>query len=319
VVVALTPVGAASGWGRIKVEETTGGPVTGREIDVDLFGLEPGTEHSVEIDGVHLGSVMTDSVGWATLKLESPDDGHPPVPADLPPIGDLQTVLVRDDSAAFVLEGSFVPIAGAPLGDTNEYEEKIELIDPNGVAQGVAKVEREAGEQEFKTWGTGLMPFDPYTIVVDDIMAGIVFANVAGQAQLELEAPDDSNPLPPSLQPVEGLRIVEWLDKDGVLTLSGSFTGVPNDDDEEEDGDEDGEDEFKGGITGLFEGGFMLQTASSLLTVYVDGFTTYEDVAGFDNLMVGDIVEIHGDMLSETEVQALRVELEDGDNGGDDD
>jgi len=320
-IAALTPVGAATGWGRVKVEEKMGGLVSEREVEVDLFGLEPETEHAIEVNGVVLGTVMTDGSGWASLKLESPDDEHPPVPDTLPAIGDLELALVRDDTDAFVLEGSFLPLAATPMGDGAKYQEKIQLIDQmGGAAQGVAKVEREGDEQEFETWATGLVAYQQYTIEVDDIAAGMVFASMAGQAKLELEAPDDTNPLPPSLQPVENLRNVEWLNEAGELVLFGTFTGVPSDDDADEDADhDDGEDEFKGGITELLGGGFMLQTATMLLTVYVDEVTTYEDVAGFEDLMVGDIVEVHGDMLSETEVQALRVELEDGDDDGDDD
>ncbi len=320
-IAALTPVGAASGWGRIKVEEKTRGAWSKRQVEIDLFGLEPATRHTIEIDGVEVGTVKTDGAGWASLELESPDDDHPPVPAGLPAIADLESAMVQDSSGAFVLEGSFLALDadddGGPMGAM--HKEKIALVDTRtgGLANGIAKVEREAGEQEFKTRATGLMSGESYEVHVDGFVAGMVIADAIGQAELELEHPDDSNPLPMELRPIEDLRLVEWVDEGGDVVLTGSFTGVSSDDDADED--EDGEDEFKGGITELLSDGFTLQTASRLLTVMVTGDTTYEGVTGLDGLFVGDIVEVHGP-LTGLEVQASHIELEDGDDdSGDDD
>jgi hypothetical protein len=73
---------------------------------------------------------------------------------------------------------------------------------------------------------TGLEPGRSYSIQVDGFVAGVVTAGAGGQASLELEHPDDENPLPPEMQPVEDLRLVEWKDAQGVTVLAGSFTGV---------------------------------------------------------------------------------------------
>jgi len=176
-----------------------------------------------------------------------------------------------------------MPLAAADDETGSEHEEKIPLTDPrtDGTAAGVAKVERsDGGEQEFETRATGLAPGATYRIEVDGFPAGMVIADAVGQAELELEWPDSSNPLPPELQPIEDLRFVEWLDDVDAVVLTGLFSGFSTDDDDDEDGedgedDDEGEDddgggdgdEFEGGITELLDDGFMLQTLSMLLRV----------------------------------------------------
>jgi len=246
---ALTAVGAAQGWGRIKVEDSSRRGVAKREVEVDLFDMEPMAVFQVEADGVFLGTITTDASGWGSLELETDDDGHPPVPAALPPAGDLVSASVRDTSDAFILDGSFVSFAPDKDDDMTVHEEKISLSDQAGTgAAGVAKVEREADDQqEFDSRATGLIPGASYSIAVDGFMAGVVTADRIGQARLKLESPDDENPLPTDLQPVEGLRVVEWLDGDGNVVLAGIFTGVSNDDDDDDNGgdgsDDDGDDD----------------------------------------------------------------------------
>ena len=98
----------------------------------------------------------------------------------------------------------------------------------------MAKVERESdGKQEFKTRASGLKPGSAYRIEVDAFAAGIVIADAVGQAALELEHPDDENPLPPEMQPIEDVRMVEWKDDQGATVLGGSFTGISGDDDDD--------------------------------------------------------------------------------------
>jgi len=239
---ALTAVGAAQGWGRIKVEDSSRRGVAKREVEVDLFDMAPMAEFTVEADGVFLGAITTDASGWGSLKLEDDDNSHPPVPAGLPPAGDLVSASVRDTSDAFVLEGSFVGF-GTGDDDTTLHEEKISLDDIMGIgAAGVAKVEREAdGTQEFDTRATGLAPGASFTVMVDGFTAGMTTADPVGQARLKLESPDDDNPLPAELQPIEDLRVVKWVDSAGDVVLAGIFTGMSNDDDD--DGDDDGDDD----------------------------------------------------------------------------
>lgn len=255
---ALTAVGAASGWGRIKVEDSTRTGAAKREVEVNLFDMEPSTRFSIEADGVMLGWVTTDGAGWAMLKLETDDNSHSPVPANLPAVADLQSASVRDASDAFILEGSFVRFA-VEGEDASAHEEKISLADQQGIgAAGVAKVEREAsGKQEFDSRATGLFPGSSYIVMVDGFMAGKVTADPIGQARLKLESPDDENPLPVELQPVEGLRVVEWLDLGDAVVLAGVFTGISNDDDNGDDDGDNGDDDGGNSGPGIHGGGTL--------------------------------------------------------------
>ncbi len=225
VAAALSPVGGVEGWGRIAVHDLTEGDLVERTVNVELHGLEPAAEYTVVADGVVVGVATTDADGEAWLALRTDHHLMPPVPADLPPAGDLVSATVLDASAALMLEGSFVTIAhGEPGMGPQVYQERIRLEPIHDIWQrGVARVARDVDdEQFFDTRAHGLTEGTPYRIVVDGVDAGIATADAVGQAVLALSTEEGS--LPVSLQPVEDLRLVEWL-ADGVAVLSGSFTG----------------------------------------------------------------------------------------------
>jgi len=242
VAAALSPVGAAEGWGRIAVHDLAEGDLVERTVNVELHGLEPTAEFTVVADGVVVGGVTTDADGEAWLALRTDHHLMPPVPADLPPAGDLVSATVLDASAAPTLEGSFATIAHCEPGMGQlVYQERIRLEPVHERWQrGVARVARDVeDEQLFDTRAHGLTEGTPYRVVVDGLDAGIVTADAVGQAVLALSTGDGS--LPDSLQPVEDLRLVEWT-TDGVAVLSGSFTGEgtiggPRHDDPQGDGD----------------------------------------------------------------------------------
>ncbi len=315
-IAALTPVDAAAGWGRVKVEEQVQADGTlEREVTAELYSLEPSSDYWVIVDDVVLGQVTTDVDGWAVLKLESPGDEYPPVPDGLPSVADLVSAVVTDASDAFVLEGAFVQV-GDPWddGDGMEYEEKIVLEDVTGMGvAGIAKVEAEGMKQEFETRASGLVPGDSYNIFVDAFLAGVVTADPVGQARLSLEYPDDENPLPPEMMPVQDLRLVEWTDVSGEILLSGTFTGTPGDDDGHGD-----HDEYRGEIVALAADGFTLSTAMDTYQVVVTAATVFEDFTDLSELQVGDMVEVKGTLEGDT-ITARKIELKGYDDDGDDD
>ncbi len=310
-IAALSPVGAAEGWGRIQAADISDGQqIVRRSVTVQLFGLEPSSEYTVNIDEVVLGQVYTDSRGWARLMLGLPGDRFPPVPAELPPAAELQSAVVTDASGAFVLEGSFVLVGDGWMGRP-EYVERILLDDVAGTgARGIAKVESEGdGDQSFDSRATGLIPGDQYTIIVDGYAAGLVTADAVGQARLHLEAGDAENPLPPELQPVQDIRQVEWRDAAGDAVLSGSFTGTP---------DNGGDHRFYAGpITEMVANGFTLITEMGPFKVIIDENTVFENFASLDDLAIGDIVKVEGSLDGDT-ITASKVELMDHNDGGGD-
>jgi len=303
-IAALSPIGAATGWGRVKIEEQT--QIDGtlkREVTAELFSLDPSAEYTVTVDDVMLGQVFTDAQGWAVLKLESPSTEFPPVPDELPRVADLVSAAVTDASDAFVLEGSFVQV-GDPWEGDPDYEERIVLEDVTGIGvAGIAKVESNgASKQVFETRASGLIPGDQYRIVVDGFEAGLVTADAVGQARLRLEYLDDENPLPEELTPVEDIRQVEWLDGNDEILLSGTFTGVPNNDGWGE------KDSFGGLITEFTADGFTLQTGMGAVQVVVTSETVFENFSSLDELAIGDMVQVEGS-IDGTTVIAETIEL----------
>ena len=104
-----------------------------REVEVDLFDMDPMTDFSIEADGVFLGNVTTERF-WlrAALKLESDDNSHPPgVPPNCLRRPNLTAASVHDASGAFVLEGSFVGFSAGD-DDSTVHEEKISLHGSDG-------------------------------------------------------------------------------------------------------------------------------------------------------------------------------------------
>jgi len=300
-IAALFPIGETSGWGRIKVEDSANDTKSfEREVSVELFGLEPSAQYTISADDVGLGQVYTDAQGWATLKLRTPSTRYPPVPQELPAATDLQSATVTDSSGAFVLEGRFIRFGDGWSGRP-KYVERIVLEDVNGSGvTGIAKVESDDdSRQVFLTCAAGLTPGSQYAIVVDGFQAGLVTADVVGQARLRLASDDDENPLPEELEPVEDIRQVEWRDGNDEVLLSGSFTGVPDNGDMRN---------ITGQITELAANGFSFMTPDGILQVVVNDDTVFENFASLDDLAIGDIVKVEGSLDGST-ITAARVKL----------
>ncbi len=295
---ALRPVGAATGWGRVVVRDKDLPSGQQRTVQVWLYGMEPRAEYRITIDDVEIGTIKTRSSGSGVLKLQNTGRGHDPVPADLPPVDLLETAIVYDRDSAPTLEGTF-SVNGHPGGETT-YEEEISLVDvTGGDAAGAAEVEmRDGGHQEFRTHATGLDPQIGYSVIVDGLIVAKVTADDQGQARLQLEHPDDENPLPPELVPVSKIGTVEWWISGGDLLLSGSFTGASRC------------ERFTGTVTEVTEDGFSIETETGSITVVTDGDTEWDDF-GDHELAVGDKVKVAGCWDGDVFV-ADKVELKDG-------
>ena len=303
-IAALESVGATSGWGRIVIQDAQRPAGVERKLQAWLYGLAPGTRYDLEIEGVAVGQVFTRANGDAFLTLGGANGSGSSVPENLAPAEWLREVAVLDRSSAAVLEGRFTVLERG--GGSTVYEERIELEDVTGGGVfGVAKVEiKDDDEQEFSTRATGLTPDAGYTIVVDSVLAsgfevGIVTADAQGQAGLELEWPDDDNPLPPELLPVSDILSVEWIGPGGLL-LAGTFTGVNQAD----------EVELEGTFAGLSGDGFTLDTDDGPVQIDVDANTTFKGFASLDDLVLGDVLEVEGWDIGGA-ILAKKVELDD--------
>lgn len=304
---ALEGVGEAEGWGRIVVRDDDLPNDVHRTITVWLYGLTPFTPYTVQVDGVALGTVITRVNGDALLRLQNRGNGHGEVPEDLPPAAELLQATVVDDAMSPVLEGSFTVASKGP-GST-VYEEQITLEDvTGGEATGAAKVEiRSDGHQEFTTHAAGLVPGATMTVRVTlldgtTVEVATVVVDDVGQAMVKLESPSDDHPLPPELDPVSDIRLVEWLDEGGAVILSGTFTGVNQSD----------EVTLAGTFVELTADGFVLETADGQVTVIVTDETMFKGFASLDELAAGDQLEVEG-FETDAGVVATKVELMPGD------
>jgi uncharacterized membrane protein YgcG len=199
-----------------------------REVSVCVFGLEPESAYTFDIDGLVLGEMVTDVSGAATLRLQSPERMFPPVPDALPAVGALELATVTDVTGAATLEGTFVGMPDQPSGGSElVWMERIRL-DQQGVseARGVASVSRDITDvQTFASQASRLETGASYTVTVDGIVAAIVVADAVGHGRVILSTDDPDWPLPTDLQPIEDLRLVEWLNANGDVILSGSLAG----------------------------------------------------------------------------------------------
>jgi len=310
-VASLKPVGATTGWGRVAVQDRWAFGELRRTIEIELVGLAPRATFAVAVDGVDLGRFSTDGSGDGTWSLRV--EGAGSTSGGLVPRAEwLHDASVLDQSGAFVLDGRFSTRA-RDSGAATVHEERIALAGP-GPASGIATVESHAdGMQEFATRATGLRAGESYRIIVDGFLAGTRTADEVGQAKLGLESPDDSDPLPTELQPVESLRVVEWLDAGGSRVLSGAFTGASSSGDDLP-GDDDGgtEAQFEGEVGRVEASGFELETSSGSLTVRVRSATRWEDgLTGLGDVAAGMSVEVEGTLEQDGSLDARKVKPED--------
>jgi hypothetical protein len=226
-VAALEPIGAVAGWGRVMVRDHyLPDESVRRQLVLRVLGLDPEAEYTAVIDGITVGTLVTDVAGDANLRLGWPEDLFLPVPPDLPPAEELVLASVLDPSLGLVLEGEFATdwVGGSGPQDL-VYMERIRLDpvdDPS--FRGIAKVTRnDEDEQSFESRACSLEVGAVYEVYVDGFLAGAVTGDAVGHGELALSTADGN--LPAELQPIEDLRLVEWVDAGGEVILTGVFSG----------------------------------------------------------------------------------------------
>lgn len=297
---ALDALNDGTGWGRFVVRDDLLPSGDERTVRVSLFGLEANAEYVVEADGVEVGTIVTDRKGDGAIKLKTRGRSSEDVPSDLPLASEITGASIYDTWQTVVLEGVFT-VVREHINDPTVHREKIDLVDETGGdAKGMAAVRRkESGAQGFATMASRLEPGLTYSIVVDTIEVGIVTADEEGQAGLELHVPDEENPLPEALQPVDNIRNVQWFQGE-LLLLSGIFTGESDTDDRCH--------EFHGTFVGLTDSGFVLRKGDDEIEIMVTDDTEFEGFGDLAELVEGDWLEVKACLVGD-DLVAESVEL----------
>jgi hypothetical protein len=234
-VASLEPIGAVEGWGRAMVTDqlSTDGAVR-RFVLIRVVGLEVSSQYAAAVTSnaqlgeaeILIGEFQTDEFGDGYLRLGWPDGQHPPVPEEMPPASNLALALVYDQARALALEGEFTIdwFGGTGPSEITHLERIVLESTDDPRLRGVAKVVRTVeDDQVFETRACRLDADANYQVTVDGILAAIVTTDGVGHGELVLSTADGS--LPADLQPIEGLRVVEWVNGNDDVVLTGSFTG----------------------------------------------------------------------------------------------
>jgi hypothetical protein len=208
---------------------------TREDLKVGVCGLLPDTEYEVVVDGVTAGVIRTDEDGEGHLFLSTAGQpGAEPLPEELRPLTDLETVEVRDAGGA-VLVGEF---AEARRHDWNhpwlDYLALAVLQDNDGAFFGFAAAAVEGEEQELKFGLWGLVAGQSYTLLVNDLELGTFPATPRGTLMAEFSTDPGGRELPfpdgmfseDTLPSLEGLLTASV--RLGVeVVASGTFHEVP--------------------------------------------------------------------------------------------
>jgi hypothetical protein len=198
------------------------------ELWLFVAGVLPATEYGLAVDGVQLGSFMSDDWGslWLGFSTDSAS-GLPPVPEAIRPVSGVDQVAL-DQGGTVVVSGSFSDPCGPPQPPVPVEQGSTMLCPSEGFDRlgSVTWAVYENGDQELWVSGWGFAPSAGVQLVVDDHDLGVFTADEWGGLNLDFS----SNPqgewqlqLPADVQPVSGVDAVA-LSVDGALILGGSFS-----------------------------------------------------------------------------------------------
>ncbi len=199
------------------------------ELSVSAYSLPAGTSLELVVDGASLGTFTTDSWGYLFLSFASEPrwEGQLTLPAEVRPLAEVDVVLLRDAAGAAVVAGSFAE----PCSVQPEYQGSTTgLCGGDGTGFGVAGWWTAAVNGQQVAEGVDLMlwPEDAaasFEVVIDgvDVGAPVVQEWWPGTLVLSLGtlAP---LPVPPELEPVSAIDVVQVLGADGAVVYQGSFS-----------------------------------------------------------------------------------------------
>ena len=197
------------------------------ELYISAYFLAADTGYELVVDGFSLGTFTADSWGYLSAAFASTPqwDGQLLLPQEIQPVSEIDVVELRDAGGNAVAAGSFsspctetVVIGGSSTG----------LCGGDGVIYGMASWWTASLGDITVAEGIDILLRSPdsstgYHAVIDGIEVGDLEPRPwEGSLMLSLGTYAEA-PVPPELEPVEGIDIVQVLTADGAVAYQGSF------------------------------------------------------------------------------------------------
>jgi hypothetical protein len=198
------------------------------ELYVSAYFLAAGSAYELVIDGFSLGSFTADDWGYlfASFASELQWDGQLLLSPEIRPVSGIDVVELRDAGGGAVAGGSF----SSPCTEMPTFSgASTGLCGSDGVMYGMGSwwIASLAGTTVAEGIDILLWPPDSsvsYHAVIDGVEVGELEPRPwEGSLTLSLgtSAP---RPVPPELEPVEGIDLVQVLTADGAVAYEGSFS-----------------------------------------------------------------------------------------------
>ena len=223
----LCPPEGRTGWGDVSWMVYDSGD---EELLVGAYGVEPGTQVQLIVDGHELGSYPVDEWGGLYLDFASNPAGEwqLPLPDQIRPVSEIDRVSLVVGGAT-VLEGSFSEPC-TPPPPPMPVESGSTLLCPQGTTPSSGDVYWSVwddGYEELSVSAYFMAAGSAYELVIDGLSLGsfaaddwgYLFASFASDPQW-----DGQLLLPPEIRPVSGIDVVELRDAGGGAVAAGSFS-----------------------------------------------------------------------------------------------
>ncbi len=198
------------------------------ELYISAYFLTAGADYELVVDGFSLGIVAADSSGsfFASFASTPQWEGQLPLPPEIRPVSGIDAVELRDAGGSVVAAGSFsspctdtVVVGGSSTG----------LCGGDGVMYGMGSWWTASLAGATVAEGIDILLWPPdssvsYHAVIDGVEIGELEPRPwEGSLALSLgtSAP---RPVPPELEPVEGIDLIQVLTADGAVAYEGSFS-----------------------------------------------------------------------------------------------
>ena len=227
---------------RVKFEYEVEGSKS--KLEIKIQNAAANTEYPVLIDGVMIGTIISDGRGRGKLEFGSDSDGRP-MPENLPAINDSTLAEVvgigqvpfhissssgSDDNSSSGSSSSGSSSSGEDSNSSSEsnstdgasFELKAYLSGDPAI-DGIAKYEQTSTDLEFKVELRDAPAGATYVVLIDDVPVGELHTDDRGRGVLAFERGDNSKPFPaefPVIQPGTVIKV-------GVA-LAGTFSPDSN-------------------------------------------------------------------------------------------